>query len=83
MQQAFISGQIILAFGCGFLEAVIRFEYLVPPNQVGNLWRLYPEELTMVVTFIATVLSVATTIFFTISVKEALRHRMRDLISLV
>ncbi|KIK38730.1 hypothetical protein CY34DRAFT_90468 [Suillus luteus UH-Slu-Lm8-n1] len=77
---AVISGKIIiLAFGYGFLEAVLHFEYLAPPNQVGNLWRLYPEELTMVVTLIATVLSVATTI----SVKEALRHRMRHPISLV
>jgi hypothetical protein len=59
---AVISGQIIiLAFGYGFLEAVLHFEYLAPPNQVGNLWRLHPEELTMVVTLIATVLSVATT----------------------
>lgn len=59
---AVISGKIIiLAFGYGFLEAVLHFEYLAPPNQVGNLWRLYPEELTMVVTLIATVLSVATT----------------------
>jgi hypothetical protein len=58
---AVISGQIIiLAFAYGFLEAVLHFAYIAPPNQV-DLWRLYPEELTMVVILIATVISVATT----------------------
>ncbi|KAG2747658.1 hypothetical protein P692DRAFT_20574406 [Suillus brevipes Sb2] len=43
-------------------DAVLHFEYLALPNQVGNLWRLHPEVLTVVVTLIATVLSVATTL---------------------
>jgi hypothetical protein len=61
---AIVSGQIIiLAFGYGFLEAVLYFEYLAPPNQLGDLWRHHHGELTMVVTLIATVLSVATTTY--------------------
>ncbi|KAG2363874.1 hypothetical protein BDR07DRAFT_1331425 [Suillus spraguei] len=74
---------IILAFGYGFLGAVFYYDYLSPPDQVSNLWRHRPEELTLVVTLIATVLSVITTTLFTISVKEALRHRMSWPISLV
>jgi uncharacterized membrane protein YedE/YeeE len=55
---AIISGQvIILAFGCGVIGAVLYYNYLSPPDQVSNLWRDYPHELTMVVTVIATVLS--------------------------
>jgi hypothetical protein len=58
---AIVSSQvIILAFGYGFLGAVLYYEYLSPPDQVGNLWRHHPGELTMVVTLIATVLSVIT-----------------------
>jgi hypothetical protein len=56
-----ISSQvIILAFGYGFLGAVLYYDYLSPPEQVGDLWRHHPGELTMVVTLIATVLSVIT-----------------------
>ncbi|KAG2114185.1 uncharacterized protein F5147DRAFT_770176 [Suillus discolor] len=81
---AIISSQvIILAFGYGFLGAVLYYDYLSPPDQVGNLWRHHPQELTMVVTLIATVLSVTTATLFTISIKEALRHRMSRPISLV
>ncbi|KAG2344154.1 hypothetical protein BDR05DRAFT_999314 [Suillus weaverae] len=74
---------IILAFGYGFLGAVLYYDYLSPPDQVGNLWRHHPGELTMIVTLIATVLSVITASLFTISIKEALRHRMSQPISLV
>ncbi|KAG1854126.1 hypothetical protein C8R48DRAFT_776917 [Suillus tomentosus] len=81
---AIISSQvIILAFGYGFLGAVLYYDYLSPPDQVSNLWRHHPQELTMVVTLIATVLSVTTATLFTISIKEALRHRMSRPISLV
>ncbi|KAG1744551.1 uncharacterized protein EDB91DRAFT_189485 [Suillus paluster] len=74
---------IILAFGYGFLSAVLYYDYLAPTDEVGNLWMQYPGELTMVVTLIATVLSVTTTTLFTISIREALRHRMSRPISLV
>ncbi|KAG2105539.1 uncharacterized protein F5147DRAFT_805800 [Suillus discolor] len=67
---------IILAFGYGFLGAVLYYGYLPPPDRVGNLWKHYPQELTMVVTLIATVLSVTTAMFFTVSIKDALRHRI-------
>ncbi|KAG1733800.1 hypothetical protein EDB19DRAFT_2041090 [Suillus lakei] len=78
-----ISGQvIILAFGYGFLGAVLYYDYLSPPDQVGNLWRHHPGELTMVVTLIATRDENSTSLF-TISIKEALRHRMSRPISLV
>jgi len=53
---------IILAFGYGFLGAVLYYEYLAPPDQIDNLLKQYPGELTMVVTLIATVLSVTTTL---------------------
>jgi hypothetical protein len=57
-----ISSQvIILAFGFGFLGTVLYHDFLFAPDQVGNLWRDYPQELTMVVTMIATVLSTITT----------------------
>lgn len=79
-----ISSQvIILAFGYGFLGAVLYYDYLSPPEQVGDLWRHHPGELTMVVTLIATVLSVITATLFAISIKEALRHQMSRPISLI
>ncbi|KAG2352366.1 hypothetical protein BDR07DRAFT_1466386 [Suillus spraguei] len=74
---------IILAFSYGFLGAVLYYGALYPPDRVANLWKNYPQELTMVVTLIATVLSVATAILFTASVKDALRHRMSQPISLI
>ncbi|KAG2112751.1 hypothetical protein BD769DRAFT_56934 [Suillus cothurnatus] len=81
---AIISGQvIILAFGCGVIGAVLYYNYLSPPDQVSNLWRDYPHELTMVVTVIATVLSLISATLFRISIKEALMHRMLQSISLV
>ncbi|KAG1807976.1 uncharacterized protein BJ212DRAFT_1303175 [Suillus subaureus] len=81
---AIISSQvIILAFGYGFLGAVLYYGYLAPPDRVGNLWKHYPQKLTMVVTLIATALSVTTAILFTISMKKALKHRMSDPMSLV
>ncbi|KAG2355963.1 hypothetical protein BDR07DRAFT_1464288 [Suillus spraguei] len=67
---------IILTFGYGFLGAVLYYGYLSPPDQVNQLWWNHPQQLTMVVSLIATVLSVTTSILFTISVKAALRHRM-------
>ncbi|KAG2065350.1 hypothetical protein BDR04DRAFT_1108609 [Suillus decipiens] len=66
---------LILAFGYGFLGAVLYYDYLYPSDRVANLWKNHPQELTMVVTLIATVLSVTTAILFTTSVKDALRHR--------
>ncbi|KAG1777985.1 hypothetical protein EV702DRAFT_1196781 [Suillus placidus] len=79
-----ISSQIIiLAFGYGFLGAVAYLEYLAPLDSVCELMRSYPGELTMIVTLIATVLSVTTATLFTISVKEALRYRMWKPISLI
>ncbi|KAG0702650.1 hypothetical protein DFH29DRAFT_1079402 [Suillus ampliporus] len=80
---AVISSQvIIMAFAYGFLGAVLYYDHLAPPDQVGNLWRQYPGELTVVVTSIATVLSVVTATLCTISIREALRHRMSRPISL-
>lgn len=77
LHTAIISIQvIILAFGYGFLGAVLYYGYLPPPDRVSNLWKHYPQELTMVVTLIATVLSVTTAMVFTVSVKDALRHRI-------
>ncbi|KAG2105541.1 uncharacterized protein F5147DRAFT_242924 [Suillus discolor] len=56
-----ISSQaIILAFGYAFLGTVLYYDYLSLPHQVSNLWSHYPGELTMIVTLIATVLSVTT-----------------------
>ncbi|KAG1744814.1 hypothetical protein EDB19DRAFT_2037838 [Suillus lakei] len=76
---AIITSQVvILAFGYGFLGAVLYYGYLSPPDQVGDLWRHHPGELTMVVTLIATVLSVTTATLFTISIKEALKHRISN-----
>ncbi|KAG2065869.1 hypothetical protein BDR04DRAFT_1160970 [Suillus decipiens] len=74
---------LVLAFGYGFLIAVAYFEYLAPSNSVCNLMVNHPGELTMVVTLIATVLSVTAATLFTFSVKEALRRRMWEPISLI
>ncbi|KAG2052531.1 hypothetical protein BDR06DRAFT_887538 [Suillus hirtellus] len=73
----------ILAFGYGFLGAVAYYEYLAPSDSVCELMRSYPGEVTMLVTLIATVLSVITATLFTLSVKEALRHRICQPISLI
>ncbi|KAG1873189.1 hypothetical protein F4604DRAFT_2012011 [Suillus subluteus] len=74
---------VILAFGYGFLAVVAYFEYLAPSDSVCELMRSHPGELTMVVTLMATVLSVTAATLFTLSVKEALRHRMWKPISLI
>ncbi|KAG1848809.1 hypothetical protein C8R48DRAFT_614514 [Suillus tomentosus] len=78
-----ISQIFILAFGYGFLGAVAYYEYLAPSDPVCELMRSYPGEVTMLVTLIATVLSVITATLFTLSVKEALRHRICQPISLI
>ncbi|KAG2145738.1 hypothetical protein BD769DRAFT_854291 [Suillus cothurnatus] len=79
-----ISSQvIIMAFGYGFLGAVLYYGYLPAPDQVSYLWKHRSQDLTMVVTLIATTLSVTTGILFAISMKKALRHRMSDSMSLV
>ncbi|KAG2090216.1 uncharacterized protein F5147DRAFT_780401 [Suillus discolor] len=84
LHTAIISSQvIILACGYGFVGAVLYYDHLSPPDQVANLWEHHPQELTTVITLIATVLSVTTTTLFTISIKEALRHRITQPISLV
>ncbi|KAG2035530.1 hypothetical protein BDR03DRAFT_1093153 [Suillus americanus] len=81
---AIISSQvIILAFGYGFLGAVLYYEILSPPDRVVDLWIHHPEQLTMVVTLIATVFSVINSILFAFSIKQALRHWMSQPISLV
>ncbi|KAG2065367.1 hypothetical protein BDR04DRAFT_1145421 [Suillus decipiens] len=67
---------IILASGYGFLGTVLYYGYLYPPERVSNIWKNNPNDLTMVITLIATVLSAATSFLFTLSVKEALRHRI-------
>ncbi|KAG1808042.1 uncharacterized protein BJ212DRAFT_718360 [Suillus subaureus] len=74
---------VILTFGYGFLGAVAYLEYLAPSDSVCELMKNHPGELTMVVTLIATVLSVTAATLFTLSVKEALRHRMWKPISLI
>ncbi|KAG2354565.1 hypothetical protein BDR07DRAFT_1464984 [Suillus spraguei] len=74
---------MILGFGYGFLGSVLYHGYLSPSDQVSNLWKNHPQELTMAITSIATVLSVTTATLFTISMKEALRHRISRPISLV
>jgi hypothetical protein len=51
---------IILTFGYAFLGTVLYYGYLSPSDRVANLWKQHPEDLTMVVTLIATVLSVTT-----------------------
>lgn len=60
---------VILTFGFGFLGAVAYFEYLAPSNSVCELMVNHPGELTMVVTLIATVLSVtaATSVYLLFS----------------
>ncbi|KAG2363896.1 hypothetical protein BDR07DRAFT_871527 [Suillus spraguei] len=74
---------VILTFGYGFLGALAYFEYLAPSDSVCNLMMNYPGEVTMIVTLIATALSVIAATLFTLSVKEALRCRMWKPISLV
>ncbi|KAG1785262.1 uncharacterized protein HD556DRAFT_1423453 [Suillus plorans] len=84
LHTAIISSQvIILACGYGFVGAVLYYDYLSPPDQAASLWEHHPQELTTVITLIATVLSVTTTTLFTISIKEALRYRITQPISLV
>ncbi|KAG2121771.1 hypothetical protein BD769DRAFT_984557 [Suillus cothurnatus] len=84
IQITIISVQIfILAFGYGFLGVVAYLQYLAPPDSVCELMRSYPAEVTMIVTLIATMLSVTAATLFTLSVKQALRHRMWKPISLI
>ncbi|KAG1890462.1 uncharacterized protein F5891DRAFT_126025 [Suillus fuscotomentosus] len=84
LHTAIISSQaIILVFGYTFLGTVLYYDYLSLPDQVSNLWSHYPGELAMIASLIATVLSVTTAAAFTFSIKEALRHRILQPISLV
>ncbi|KAG2105532.1 uncharacterized protein F5147DRAFT_805769 [Suillus discolor] len=78
-----ISQIFILAFGYGFLGAVAYYEYLAPSDSVCETMKNHPGEVTMLVALIATVLSVITATLFTLSVKEALRHRICQPISLI
>ncbi|KAG2355230.1 hypothetical protein BDR07DRAFT_1340949 [Suillus spraguei] len=74
---------VILALGYGFLGALLYYDYLSLPDRVSNFCMHHSKELTMVVTLIATALSVITATLLTISMKEALRHRISRPISLV
>jgi hypothetical protein len=60
---------VILAFGYGFLVAVAYLQYLAPIDPVCELMKDFPGELTMLVTLIATALSVttATSVFLLLS----------------
>ncbi|KAG2355010.1 hypothetical protein BDR07DRAFT_1493739 [Suillus spraguei] len=74
---------IILAFGYGFLGAVLYHRYLYPSDRVIDLWEQHLKVVTFVASLIATALAVSTATLFAISIKEALRHRMSNPISLV
>ncbi|KAH7916639.1 hypothetical protein BJ138DRAFT_995240, partial [Hygrophoropsis aurantiaca] len=74
---------VVLAFGWGFLAALLYFDYIPLPNYLANLIHRFPSELTLVVTLIATMLTVTTTLLFTTAIKDALRHRMSQPISLI
>ncbi|KAH7882016.1 hypothetical protein F5I97DRAFT_1911081 [Phlebopus sp. FC_14] len=73
---------LILGFAWAFLGAVLVRDPLTLPDSVSHLMHVKPTESTLVVSLIATVLAVATSICLSIAVKEALRHRMWSPISL-
>ncbi|KAH7907770.1 hypothetical protein BJ138DRAFT_1104049 [Hygrophoropsis aurantiaca] len=79
---------VFLAFGWGFLAALLYFNYIPLPNYLASLIHRFPSESTLVVTVIATMLAMAATFclfsgLFTIAIKDALRHRMAQPISLI
>ncbi|KAH7927040.1 hypothetical protein BV22DRAFT_1007825 [Leucogyrophana mollusca] len=78
-----IAQVFVLTFGWGFLAAVLYYKYIALPDRIADLVHRFPSELTLVTTLIATMLSVATAFLFTAAVKDALRHRMSQPISLI
>ncbi|KAH7927039.1 hypothetical protein BV22DRAFT_1127714 [Leucogyrophana mollusca] len=73
----------VLTFGWAFLAAVLCYEYIPLPDRIADFAHRFPSEMTLVTTLIATMLSVTTAFLFTAAVKDALRHRMSQPISLI
>ncbi|KAG0708732.1 hypothetical protein DFH29DRAFT_1035361 [Suillus ampliporus] len=78
-----IFGQtVILWFAWGFTGALLLEEVIALPDHVVHLIVEYPTVLTLVVTLISTALSIITSMFFTLAVKQALRHHLSGPITL-
>ncbi|KAG1805599.1 hypothetical protein EV424DRAFT_1430239 [Suillus variegatus] len=72
-----IFGQtVILGFAWGFAGAILYTGVLALPDSVVRLIVEHPTVLTLIVTLIATALSITTSMFFTFALKEALRHHL-------
>ncbi|KAG1787116.1 uncharacterized protein HD556DRAFT_1503726 [Suillus plorans] len=72
-----IFGQtVILGFAWGFAGAILYTGVLALPDNVVRLIVEHPTVLTLIVTLIATALSITTSMFFTFALKEALRHHL-------
>ncbi|KAG1839378.1 hypothetical protein C8R48DRAFT_782096 [Suillus tomentosus] len=72
-----IFGQtVILGFAWGFAGAILYTGVLALPDNVVRLIEEHPTVLTLIVTLIATALSITTSMFFTFALKEALRHHL-------
>lgn len=72
-----IFGQtVILGFAWGFAGAILYTGVLALPDNIVRLIEEHPTVLTLIVTLIATALSITTSMFFTFALKEALRHHL-------
>ncbi|KAG1817203.1 uncharacterized protein BJ212DRAFT_156982 [Suillus subaureus] len=72
-----IFGQtVIMGFAWGFTGGILFADVLALPDHIVHLITEYPTVLTLIVTLISTTLSIITSMFFTFSVKEALRHHL-------
>ncbi|KAG2045637.1 hypothetical protein BDR06DRAFT_978070 [Suillus hirtellus] len=75
-----IFGQtVIMSFAWGFTGAILYTGVLTLPDNVVYLIVGHPTVLTLIVTLIATALSITTSTFFTFSLKEALRYHLSGL----
>ncbi|KAG6380455.1 hypothetical protein JVT61DRAFT_8596 [Boletus reticuloceps] len=80
---AIIGQTLLLAAGWGFLGTVFVRNPLIASDPFSDFINSKPTVTTWIVTLVATVVSVATTTFLSITFKEALRHRMHEPISLI
>ncbi|KAG2065132.1 hypothetical protein BDR04DRAFT_188330 [Suillus decipiens] len=67
----------VMAFAWGFTGEILLADVLTLPDHIVYLIVEYPTVLTLIVTLISTILSIITSLFFTSTVKRALRHYLR------
>ncbi|KAF9239994.1 hypothetical protein BU15DRAFT_61627 [Melanogaster broomeanus] len=74
--QSFLGKFLIFVFACGFLGEELYHQCVSFDSAITRLIQQNPKVSTTVVTLIATVLTFASSFFFALAVREAMRHKM-------